>query len=749
MIFVLSMFAACNNGKDGEGDATDSSAVSTPVETPAETPEATPESTPLETPEATPESTPLETPEATPESTPLETPEETPSESVPEEIKALLTIDAKYSVIRPENCSDSVKDAAVALKNALETVTGASIFIKEDFLYGNNQPDQYEILVGQTNREESANALATIKYNDYIVTASGDKLVIAAYTDEKLVEALEYVKGLFESSTESVKFMEEDQKTVKAEYKFDQIKFGETDLSGYTIVIPKKATNVVKSYADKFQKAVLEYSGILLPIADDNDEETEKEILIGSTSREASTAIKAAALPANGYAVAQKGSKIVIKGKDDAFVILKVMSDIIADLENGSFAAEEGKVTISKDPVFTTFTFTDVHNNFAMLEPTNSTKDYIVRKNVQGMIDLLLETEGKVDMVMVGGDLMSDYPSWNSSGRWPYGYFVEYRQLLLDTFGQLAKDGKCVTFNGGNHDYGQGEDAVNSIAAKGYATAAPHTPTGNYNSSDFYFGDAGMRQNIGELPESEMFWKVGEHTGDKYLLAYHYEMNGIHIMGLAPDPDHPGVWSKQGQGFNAECLEWLDKKLDEIDPYGTEIIFMNCHYVLDQPYEKNANGEIGIGSSTEIRADLVPIYKGHTNLFHFYGHWETWYHDYSVRGVLHYNNAGSPILMKGRETSSIDVLGDKPRNFTTVNMGHFRAMYNDFPDMFYNDRITGYGGYSKVQIQHGSTCTPKLCQGVYVKVYENRIVFQYKNYGTYAGCTTEDILEPYTVWLYK
>ena len=252
----------------------------------------------------------------------------------------------------------------------------------------------------------------------------------------------------------------------------------------------------------------------------------------------------------------------------------------------------------------------------------------------------------------------------------------------------------------------------------------------------------------GSMPK--MMPMAMENTGDKYLLGYYYKMNGVHVFGIAPDPDHEEVWNKQGTGFDENCMEWFDKKLDEIDPYGTEVIFVNCHYVLDQSYEKeNKVGAMGIGSSSYVREIFVPIYKGHSNLFHFYGHWETWYHDYSVRGVLHYNAAGNPVLMDGDETSSLEVMGDVKRGFTSVNMGHFRPMYNEYPDMFYNDTIRGYGGYDKMAAQHGSTKTPKLCQGVYVKVYDNRIVFQYVNYGTYKGCTTADKIQPYTVWLYK
>ena len=717
MIFVLSAFSACKNDTDGDdnGETTDTPAADTPAETPGETGGDTSGDAEPETPGAS-------------------------SESTPDENATLINIDAKYVIIRPETCSDDVKAAAVELKNALAAVTGASVTLKEDFLYGDSQPDQYEILIGQTNREESAKAIEDLKYNDYTVEVAGDKLVITAYTDEKLLEAVEYVKGLFANATGSVAIKEDDQKTVKAEYKFDQIKFGDTSLAGYSIIIPSKATGIIESYATKLQAKILENSGVLLPIKTDLKEETAKEILLGNTNRNESKAVKQAALPTNGYAIKASGSKIVVKSKDDGFTFVKTVMNIMAEMENGAFNAGEGKLVLNNDPVFTAFCFTDVHNNFAMLEPTNSTGDYIVRKNVDGMIDHMIATEGKVDLVMVGGDLMSDYPSWNSSGNWPYAYFVEYRQLLIDTFSRLAKDGKTVTFNGGNHDYGQGEAA----------TDAPHTPTGNYNSTDFYFGDAGMRQNIGELAEEDMFWKIGEHTGDKYLIAYHYVMNGIHVMGLAPDPDHPGVWSSQGDGFSDESLEWLDKKLDEIDPYGTEIIFVNCHYPLDNVYEDaNDYGKLSITHNSYTYSKLSPIYKGHKNLFHFFGHWESYYHDYSVKGVIHHNMSGNAVLMKGTETSSLSVLEYAYRGFNSVNMGHFRPMYNSRPHYFKMDSIQGYGGYDKYAVQHGSTRTPRVAQGMYVQVYENRIVFTMKNYGDYKSFETETVLQPYTVWLYQ
>ena len=106
-------------------------------------------------------------------------------------------------------------------------------------------------------------------------------------------------------------------------------------------------------------------------------------------------------------------------------------------------------------------------------------------------------------------------------------------------------------------------------------------------------------------------------------------------------------------------------------------------------------------------------------------------------------------MMNGNETESTELIAAGSRGFTSVNMGHFRPMYNDSPKMFELDHISGYGGYSKYSVQHGSTRTPKCGQGMYVKVFEDRIEFTMKNIGTYAGLTTEDILETYTVYLYQ
>ncbi len=637
-----------------------------------------------------------------------------------------------YTIVRPEKCSNGVSKGATSLKNALQTAIGSkSVKIKEDYLYDGQTPEEFEILIGPTNREESAEVLNTLRYQDFAVVIEGKKLVIAAHSDEKITEAVNYVIELINNAQGTLIINTEDQKTVRAEYTVDSVSIGNTDLTGYCLVTPKETSALAEAAVSAFQEKVLEASGIYLPIKKDSEEETEKEILVGDTSRAASASVDSAALGSYGYSISTSGSKIIIKaGLNDT--LKKVLENMASQIPAGKINEASSSV---EAPILTTFMFTDVHNAFAMLEPTNNTGDYVVRKNVDLAIDHLLEDCGPVDVVLVGGDLISDYPSWNNSGNWPYKYFTEYRELLVKTFKRLSKDGK-VSYVAGNHDYAQGE----------LATDGPGK-NGSYNSLDFYFGDVGMRQDWGELPEEDCFIKVGEKTGEKYLLAYYYEVNGIGFVGLSSD--HDKIWATQGSGFDDECLKWLDNKLDEVDPDGNKIIIVNCHYFGDLRKSINEDGTNTYERVDYDKAALTKIFLGHKNLYHIFGHGEVWFSDTTSRYVSHYDSAGTLIDVTGKETDSTELVSYENRGFTSIYGGTFRPHAGSYPHLLGKDQLTGYGGYPQYGHSHLSTATPRAGQGLYIEVFEDRIVFTMKNFGDFPGFKTTDLITPYTVWLSK
>ena len=353
-----------------------------------------------------------------------------------------------------------------------------------------------------------------------------------------------------------------------------------------------------------------------------------------------------------------------------------------------------------------------------MLEPP-----YHFRKTATRAIDHILKTRGQVDVVLVGGDLISDYPHWDQSGWWPYQYYLDYKDLTVRTFAPLAKGGK-VTYIAGNHDFGNAE----------LSTDGPGK-NGSYNPFDFYFTGP-MKDTLGELPESEMFSVTCEHNGEKYLLAYHYVVNGVHLVGLSPDPDK--LWNTQTYGFNDECLVWLDNKLKEIDPNNDEVILFSCHFHLARRLEGR------LAKRGQADKDLIPILKSHRNLFHLFGHVHTKFQDFSKNCtseiVVHYDKDGVAIDSDITEESYGNFEG---RGFSTVYMGNFRTDYDK--ELFEDDAIEGYGGFDhKVAIK--TTGTPKVAQGTYITVYEDRVVFESINAGTYPGYSIEDKVKPYTVY---
>lgn len=635
----------------------------------------------------------------------------------------------EYTIVRSTQGSSATTDISVKLRNAMQAVA-PDIVLKEDFLLGNDKPGEYEILLGNTNREESAEVLSTIKYDDYKIAIVGKKVVIAAHNDETLADAVDYfIENIIsEGADGALKLSSKQEYTFDYPYPAENLTIGGTHISEYKIVVAKMTEQVIKNNATLLMETIRLATGCELPVVKDSEEPTDYEIVLGNTTRETSKTLYAKTYGEREYAIDVTGSKITLAGANDEFTMRKAVMDL------GNMITETGAV-VSKTAVaeskviLTSACFSDSHNNFAMLEPTNNTGNYVLRKTHTKAIDLILETRGQVDVVMVGGDLMSDYPHWDQSGWWPYKYYTEFKALLVKEFGRLSKEEKVI-YIAGNHDYAQGE----------LSTDAPHTATGNYNSSEFYFTGP-MNEKMGELSDMDMHWITGTHTGDKYLLGYHYEVNGVHFIGISPDPDAYGIWSKQGYGFHADTLKWFKETLKRIDPNGNEIIFVNCHFHLAH----RVNDEIS--KTGQADADILPIIKGHSNLFWFFGHVHTGVQDiaqsHTSEMVVHYNKQGKTIDTPAIAESYGNVGNRGP---TTVYMGAGRIDYDG--SLFGNDVVFGYGGYDyKTSVR--TTATPKVCQVMYITVYEDRVEFQSINVGTLKGYTVDDIIEPYTVYFYK
>lgn len=507
------------------------------------------------------------------------------------------------------------------------------------------------------------------------------------------------------------------------------------NLSDYVIIYPAANPYGEKEFAEKLAAAIKDKYDLDIEVFADDVEVFGYEIIIGRADRDVSKNVYSETFEYDQYTVSVSENSIALGYAENKFAPSKAADALISMItEESEIETRSGEVVAEK--VLNSACFSDMHNMYTMLEPNNRTGNYVLRQTHVTAVNLLKERYGQLDVVLVGGDLMSDYPSWDSSGKWPYKYYTAYKKLLVDLFAGLAKDGK-VMYNAGNHDYAQGEAATDGPGIGG-----------SYNSHDFYF-DGPMKDTLGELAPEDMHMIVGTHTGEKYLLGYHYVVNGVHFIGLAPDPDNANIWSKQEYGFHPGTLKWFKETLERIDPNGDEIIFVNCHY----PIAERTNDVIKDG---QAKTDFVPLIKGHSNLFWMFGHHHTGEQEvaqsHTSEMIVHFDKNGNTVNTPAISTSYDNAADRGP---TAVYMGAGRIDYSEkYADYFNNDKVYGdggSGGWQGVlkQNTYGGTATPKLCQVMFFTVYEDRVEFQSINVGTYTGYTVNDIVVPYTVYFYK
>lgn len=97
----------------------------------------------------------------------------------------------EYTVIYPAGANEEVMKAVTYLQSALEEATGVRFDAMEDMAVGSGE-DSKEILVGQTDRAESTQAIEKLKFaGDYSVSIAGSKVVISAILDTALQQAAE------------------------------------------------------------------------------------------------------------------------------------------------------------------------------------------------------------------------------------------------------------------------------------------------------------------------------------------------------------------------------------------------------------------------------------------------------------------------------------------------------------------------------------------------------------------------------
>ena len=206
-------------------------------------------------------------------------------------IPTSVTIDESFKII----CASSATNAEKAVANKIVTAMshfGVTLSIQKD----TTPQTGNEILVGNTSREQSQNALKSLSLGDYSLSicpneASGVSLVLAATDDASFELAVKHL---------IINYLSVDKKatlpyTLSISHKKAAVTIQENQLADYVIVYAKEGimsdANIQSAkYADAardFAKLVENFSGITLDVLPDTADLTNYQhlILFGNTDR--------------------------------------------------------------------------------------------------------------------------------------------------------------------------------------------------------------------------------------------------------------------------------------------------------------------------------------------------------------------------------------------------------------------------------------------------------------------------------
>ncbi len=239
----------------------------------------------------------------------------------------------EYTVIRPENASQEVVLAAVALRKQINSLlVDSTIPIYDDWVKGGVITDEIanskEILVGRTTRQESAQALEGVDSTSFVIKIIGNKIVINAEKTTILLHAIDYFIENFVEITANTLMLPENLSYVSDPV--PQVKFIENNEQSLKVVYLDSLDNSQKAtdendrldldvvYAKDLRVFIQNKTGIKVGLATDwfksgTDVSADHEILVGNTSRpETMEFLKN--LNYNQYGFGVVGNKIVVTG---------------------------------------------------------------------------------------------------------------------------------------------------------------------------------------------------------------------------------------------------------------------------------------------------------------------------------------------------------------------------------------------------------------------------------------------------
>ncbi len=260
-----------------------------------------------------------------------ETPDENPTlELVTEGV-------SNFVIVRDYKASGQVVDGTNAMKEQFKTFLNAEVEIRECYTDREEADDivlEKEILIGATNRPETAQVTKNMRSGDYAITIVNGKLVIAGGSDEATNSAIvRFLTGFVadQGDKNSVQLYNSsfslvvDQKTASqyttvGKYSYNTAVVANARIDSFAIFYANNAQSQAHTaFANEVKDYINKQTGYVLPVYKDaNDIGTNYKILVGDTSLTDPTLI--ANLTAEQYYIG-------LKATDDGAVLTILYGD--------------------------------------------------------------------------------------------------------------------------------------------------------------------------------------------------------------------------------------------------------------------------------------------------------------------------------------------------------------------------------------------------------------------------------------
>ena len=250
----------------------------------------------------------------------------------------------RYSLVRPQMTSDAVISGASDLYEAMLTVLGGTPDFGTDFLEKGKEADssKKEILVGHTNRPETAQTLETLKAGEFAVAAVGNKLVITGFTEAFTPLAIQWFLANYLTGTAS-----EIPGNLHHIGTAEAITLAEAGKPRYRLIRAQYATDGAMDgmyrIAETLENLGCETPNVRTDSAAHDPEAP--EILVGQTNYDEFNRLKESCAP-DTYGIYYVGQKIILFGWTDEDVKLAVDA-FLGNLKYASYTDAEGRVSVS------------------------------------------------------------------------------------------------------------------------------------------------------------------------------------------------------------------------------------------------------------------------------------------------------------------------------------------------------------------------------------------------------------------